>query len=167
MNDFIKGDTLLIKDLTDELNRLQTKVAELTNSLNIANLELANKEQQRLDALNDNKYYKNMCLELTEQLAEKEKEIEAINKEFIQSIKDWKSLVEKKNKDIVELEEHDKLFHNQLAIAELEKVKEFINKHIVPIVSVNYKRVAVANDLFDQIDQQIKELKGETNEQKA
>lgn len=65
MNDLIKGDTSLIKDLTDELNRLQTKVAELTNNLNIVKLELVNKEQQRLDTLNDNKYYKNLCLELT------------------------------------------------------------------------------------------------------
>ena len=66
MNDFIKGDTSLIKDLTDELNRLRQDNSKLLDELNTTKLTLANKEQERLNVLNENEYYVNTIKELNE-----------------------------------------------------------------------------------------------------
>lgn len=72
-------------------------------------------------------------VELQKQLEEKQKTIDEINKEFVQAVHDWKTLCKKKDKEIIELEnkissmeEQDMIFYNQLAIQELEKVKNYI-----------------------------------------
>lgn len=216
MDDFIKGDTSLIKDLTDELNRLQTKVAELTNNLNIANLELANKEQERLDTLNDNKYYKKLCSELTQQLAETdklmqeylskclsleqqlEKKVEFgkfksaeellkayqnLEREFTKSRqqlvktnkerheewltgKEWKWECDRLKKELHTAKQETLHFQNkyfaekQIAIDELEKVIKFAKTQD----EFGFRKSGM--EIFMFVDQQIKSLKGETNEQK-
>lgn len=66
MDDFIKGDTLLIKDLTDEVNGLRQDNNRLLDELNTTKLTMANKEQERLDTLNDNTYYIDTIKELEE-----------------------------------------------------------------------------------------------------
>lgn len=150
--------------------------------------------------------------QLKQQLAEKQNTIDEINKEFVQSVKDWKALCAEKDTRIAELEDKDwyeacikqleeqndrlidtlkekdkeieklkqqytilenengKLttelimdkykkaqkevsFGKQLAIQELEKVK----------MLTEWKFESIA-DVVNQIDQQIKELKGENDD---
>lgn len=118
MDDFIKGDTLLIKDLTDEINKLRKDNYKLSDELSTTKIALAKKEQERLEIWTDYKYYKNKCLEL------------------VQS-------------------------QNRTAIAELEKVIEFAKTQD----EFGFRKSGM--EIFMFIDQQIKSLKGETNEQKA
>ena len=159
MNDFIKGDTSLIKDLIGEVNRLQNKVAELTNSLNSANLQMANKEQQRLDTLNDNKYYKNLCLELTQKLTEKDELLkQKISKmkstDFIKMCVECGFMVQAKE------------VNNQIVIAELNKVKELMTNRVNTIkdnaLRLSFK--TFVDTISNAIDQRINMLKGEPYE---
>jgi hypothetical protein len=50
MDNFLQGDTQLIKELTDEINRLRQENSKLLDELNVTKLTLASKEQERLDA---------------------------------------------------------------------------------------------------------------------
>lgn len=63
---------------------------------------------------------------LLQRVSEQNEEIENLNKEWVQSIHDWKEIIKKKDKQIAELEEHDMAFHNQLAVEQLEKVKDSV-----------------------------------------
>lgn len=125
--------------------------------------QLAEWERDSNATLNEYRAIKYENKQLKQQLAEKEKEIEEINKEFVQAVKDWKLLVEQKNKDIAELEEQDEIYHNQLAIEQLEKVKELLYPELRFDYSL-YLRV------MHELDNQIEELthqhenKGEINE---
>lgn len=108
-------------------------------------------------------------------LAEKQNTIDEINKEFVQAVHDWKTLCAEKDKEIERLKQQNTLLENengklakelivknykkaqkevsfgkQLAIQELEKVK----------ILTEWKFESIA-DVVNQIDQQIKELKGE------
>ena len=99
--------------------------------------------------------------QLKQQLAEKQKTIDEINKEFVQAIHDWKTLCAEKDKEIEDWKQKTQTFLNrvneqnyeiannnpkQLAIQELEKVKNFFDG-----------RTYCAN----YIKKRIKELKGE------
>ena len=99
--------------------------------------------------------------QLKQQLAEKQKTIDEINKEFVQAIHDWKTLCAEKDKEIEDWKQKTQTFLNrvneqnyeiannnpkQLAIQELEKVKNFVDG-----------RTYCAN----YIKKRIKELKGE------
>ena len=99
--------------------------------------------------------------QLKQQLAEKQKTIDEINKEFVQAIHDWKTLCAEKDKEIEDWKQKTQTFLNrvneqnyeiannnpkQLTIQELEKVKNFVDG-----------RTYCAN----YIKKRIKELKGE------
>lgn len=130
--------------------------------------------------------------QLKQQLAEKQNAIDEINKEFAQAIHDWKTLCAEKDKEIEKLKqqytilenENGKLttelimdkykkaqkeisFGKQLAIQELEKVKDLLlieNKNNPIVYDLNdYTRGGALDrdKTFEIIDQQIKELKGE------
>ena len=109
----------------------------------------------------------NLCLqfmfdvEVTEQqLAEKQNTIDEINKEFVQAVHDWKALCAEKDKEIEMLNttknnaiECADLFkvalsvrQKQLAIQELEKVKNFVDGRTY---------------CADYINKRIQDLKGE------
>lgn len=115
---------------------------------------------------------------LKQQLAEKQNTIDEINKEFVQSIHDWKALCAEKDKEIENLKQQNIVLENenyklatssiidkyreaqeevsfgiQLAIQELEKVKEWLEPKYFDYEQINY--------LSKIIDKQIKELKGE------
>ena len=83
-------------------------------------------------------------VELQKQLDEKDKEIEDLEKKI-----SW-------------MEEQDMIFHNQLAIQELEKVTEdcFNQKELVDFGNVACFMVDIV-DILEIINNQIKELKGE------
>lgn len=117
---------------------------------------------------------------LKQQLAEKQNTIDEINKEFVQAIHDWKTLCAEKDKEIERLKNlfelnnevvinqgkeifdlrvqvlQQKQNQTQLAIQELEKVKEWLNE---PFDEDGCFKIG--GDLIDYIDNQIKELKGE------
>ena len=99
---------------------------------------------------------------LRQQLAEKQNTIDEINKEFVQSIHDWKALCAEKDKEISKLQASCQQVKTQLAIQELEKVKEdcFNQKELVDFGYVACFMVDIA-DILEIIDNQIKELKGE------
>ena len=124
------------------------------------------------------------------QLAEKQNTIDEINKEFVQAVHDWKALCAEKDKEIEELKQQYTILENengklakelivknykkaqkevsfgiQLAIQELEKVKDtlkhFCNIHNDEYYGVKSQVKGIEQDVCDQINQQIKELKGE------
>lgn len=175
MEDFIKGDTLLIKDLTDEINKLRQDNYKLSDELSTTKIALAKKEQERLDTLNDNKYYKNLCSELTQQLTETNK----LMQEYLNKCLSLEQQLEEKQKEykqkITEIGIGTLAFKkvhndnaNQTAIAELEKVKEWANNMYDGWKSndgVNLDaKSGICNTLravCGMVNQQIKELKGE------
>lgn len=139
----------------------------------IADLEakLAESEKQKEFFKEENKinkkdadYYFDEYRLCKKQLAEKDKEIDDLNKEFVCAVHDWKEIVKKKDKQIVELEEHDIVFHNQLAVEQLEKVKEKFNgkRPIDDLASeVGLELGYTATQIQNYIDQLIAEIKGE------
>ena len=118
---------------------------------------------------------------LRQQLAEKQNTIDEINKEFVQAVHDWKALCAEKDKEIEKLKQQYTILENengklttelimgkykkaqkevsfgmQLAVQELEKVKDWLNE---PFDEDGCFKIG--GDLIDFIDQQIKELRGE------
>lgn len=112
-------------------------------------------------------------LELKQQLAEKDQAIEGlqeINKSLGQTCNNDAKEIERLRKQIVELEEQDVVYHNQTAIAELEKVKNNaleLHKQFCQSTEYHRNRHLVGRRFIEYyplialIDQQIKELKGE------
>lgn len=113
--------------------------------------------------------------QLKQQLAEKQNTINEINKEFVQAVHDWKALCAEKDKEIEsikqQLEETNagydftyeqsteaikelKQNQTQLAIQELERVKILLQN------AINYEGYTFVG-IYDAVNNQIKELKGE------
>lgn len=85
-------------------------------------------------------------VDLQKQLEEKQKTIDEINKEFVQAVHDWKALCAEKDNEISKLQASYQQVKTQLAIQELEKVKNFIDGRTY---------------CADYINKRIQELKGE------
>ncbi len=117
----------------------------------------------------------NEIQQIKQQLAEKQNTINEINKEFVQAVHDWKALCAEKDKEIEtlkqELEEinagYDFTYEQssgaikelkqnqiQLAIQELEKVKDYI-------CDCTYIKEPDYTNVRRKIDQQINDLRGE------
>ena len=117
---------------------------------------------------NERLHYRQIINQLKQQLAEKQNTIDEINREFVQSIHDWKALCAEKDKEIERLKDFisckgcvdiiKKSLDNekQFAIQELEKVKEEFG-----IKSGWSSETDMCFDLEQFIKQQIKELEGE------
>lgn len=120
-------------------------------------------------------FYVNYLIEtnqkLKQQLAEKQNTIDEINKEFVQAVHYWKNLLKEKDKEIESYKNKayiDMLYkeslelkldnQTQLAIQELEKVKYFV-EDIQTDLGNDY--MIDRFSILKQIDQQIKELKGD------
>ena len=138
----------------------------------VRNLEQQLAEKNiRIEELESQFAYECECnmqlVDLQKQLAEKQNTIDEINKEFVQSIHDWKAFCAEKDKEIEklkqELEETNagydftyeqsseaikelKQNQTQLAIQELEKVKNFVDGRTY---------------CADYINKRIQDLKGE------
>ena len=101
--------------------------------------------------------------QLKQQLAEKDKEIESLKQHLEETNAGYDFIYEQSRETIKELKQNQK----QLAIQELEKVKELLlieSKNNPIVYDVNDDTVGGALDrdkTFEVIDQQIKELKGE------
>lgn len=117
--------------------------------------QLAEKDAELNSARVGEQFALKCCNEAKELLAEKEKELEEINREFVQSTHDWKEIVDEKIKTKTEF-----------AIQQLQRVKEFCENSKNQVDYEYYTdcwTTAVDKDsLFIEIDQIIKELEGET-----
>ena len=179
------GSDLIIKRLNeqaDQINQLKQQNEELMLRLNRQNVEehkpvyctLAGTECEYLGKVE----------ELKQQLAEKQKTIDEINKEFVQAIHDWKTLCAEKDKEIEDWKQKTQTFLNrvneqnyeiannnpkQLAIQELEKVKNKCNGMYELWLYSNHKENMYNNEdiagVFEDIsvftNDLIKKLKGE------
>lgn len=115
---------------------------------------------------------------LQKELAEKQNTIDEINREFVQAVHDWKALCKKKDKEIEMLKHTLNLYNlrhkgsvlpnvNQLAIQKLEEVKVNLKDRISMMKNEEHsylQKVVAWYDICDQINQQIKELKGQDND---
>lgn len=104
---------------------------------------------------------------LKQQLAEKQNAIDEINKEFVQAVHDWKTLCAEKDKEIEVLRkgeyqkccQHCEAFQhlvevskqdaNDLAIQELEKVKEWLEPKYFDYEQINYLNNIIDNQIND------------------
>lgn len=112
----------------------------------------------------------NEIQQLKRQLAEKDKEIESLKKvdniwfdSYQNELDGLRNQLKEKDKEIEWLKEQDGEYHNALAIQELEKFRAKLVNRFSP-VELSYTEYA--QKLFEELNQQIKELKGERNERK-
>lgn len=133
---------------------LRDRIAELEE-------QLAEKERQILElqeqSIRDNQIY-------NEELAEKEKGIEVLKQRLKDTIKIYSDDFVEKDKELKELRykvskaDQDKI---SLAVERLENVKDFVKeKERWEIEGSDYS-IVYADDILDQIDKQIEELKKE------
>lgn len=201
IDEIVERDKKLFDDKNKELEELKQQLENLKSKLREANrvkdkykfLEEKNKEKREKDdkllketmASNSKLNLENTVLK--QQLAEKQNAIDEINKEFVQSIHDWKTLCAEKDKEIERLktkqkpivmhskedyfkrckfleEENIKLqfAQKQLAITELEKMKIQLYDKIKIMNNEEhcYSQRVISWFVFcDQIDNQINDLK--------
>lgn len=166
------------KDIVKLLNNADKHIAELEKDLEfttkIANelIEIKHKLEQELAKLKS-KYedcdkerlenrmeyltMKNNWLNSKQQLAEKYKEIERLKQELEETNAGYDFTYEQSSEAIKELKQNQ----TQLAIQELEKVKEKIDCEMaIRECDISEQTADVCVLIADQIDNQIKELKG-------
>ncbi len=102
--------------------------------------------------------------QLKQQLAEKEKEIEALKQRLKDTIKIYSDDFVEKDKELNELRYKVRIADQaktDFAIEQLEKAREEIDKRPVSVRSYENREFdeILLDDVFDVIDQQIKELK--------
>lgn len=134
------------------------------------------KKDCRIEELEGQFAYECECnkqlVELQKQLEEKQNTIDEINKEFVQAVHDWKALCAKKDEEIEDCKRNELYEENmkilavknqtQLAIQELEKVKEKIDCEMaIREYDISEQTVDVCVLIAEQIDHKIKKLKGE------
>ena len=129
-----------------QLVDLQKQLAEKDKEINSLIVDYEKRISQEQELMSN----------MEHRLAEKQNTIDEINKEFVQAVHDWKALCAKKDEEIEDCKRNELYEENmkilavknqtQLAIQELEKVKNFVDG-----------RTYCAN----YIKKRIKELKGE------
>ena len=123
------------------LNKQHKQIADLE-----AKLEQSQKEKEL-----DNAFWKQECDSLQKALSEKEKEIEEINREFVQSTHDWKEIVKEKIQA-----------KTDFAIEQLEKIINIFE----PYENEEKDTILCANNgvsFLEYVEDKIKELKEKTN----
>ena len=137
--------------------RLRYELAGADETITNLKEQLAEKDI-RIEELEGQFAYECECnkqlVELQKQLEEKQNTIDEINKEFVQAVHDWKVLCAEKDKEISKLQASCQQVKTQLAIQELEKVKDYI-------CDCTYIKEPDYTNVRCKIDQQIKLLKGE------
>ena len=134
----------MIKKLVNEKEELKQQLAESENKCREC------KHLNKKIELNiKNKLMAENC-ELQKQLAEKTLTIEQINKAFIENRSLWKGKYERANQDKI-----------SFAIEQLEKVKETTECVLDNALKNSSLNESYYDRLLDEIDNQIKELKGE------
>lgn len=158
-------------DLPDYCTRTGT---DCTNLGKIEELQrqLAEKDI-RIEELEGQFAYECECnkqlVELQKQLEKKQNTIDEINKEFVQAVHDWKVLCAEKDKEISKLQASCQQVKTQLAIQELEKIKNKCDGMYDLWLNSKYKENMYDNEdiagAFEDIsvfaNDLIKKLKGE------
>lgn len=178
------------KDL-DLTTKTANELIEIKHKLE-KQLEEKSKEIKRVTKI-DNKTFlfetyekplREQIQQLKQQVVEKQNKIDEISKEFVQAVHavyDWRVLCAEKDKEIEKLKVFEKAYYfnlspvskeyiklmlqnayqtpnqTQLAIQELEKVKTLIQN------AINFEKPNFV-EVYDAINKQIKELKGEKND---
>lgn len=160
------GSDLIIKRLNEQADQID----QLKQQLDEKDIRIEELEGQFAYECECNK----QLVELQKQLEKKQKTIDEINKEFVQAVHDWKTLCAEKDKEIESLKKADNIWldsyqneldtlrqnQTQLAIQELEKVKELVKDKSAWQSPFGLLKIQ-ESDVEQIIDQQIKELKGE------
>lgn len=125
-----------------EITQLKQQLAEKEKEINSLIVDYEKRISQEQELMSN----------MEHRLTEKQNEIDEINKEFVQATHDWKALCAEKDKE-----------KTQLAIQELEKVKEKLDKEIIIISNFDEmkKQLKYLVEILVYIQQRIKELKGE------
>lgn len=97
--------------------------------------------------------------QLKQQLDEKDKEIERLKSEIVKECKEHQDFIKEAKQITNQLKSN---YQTQLAIQELEKVIDYIKEHRHTAQDNRY--IVYVKSLKDQINKQIKELKGEKDE---
>lgn len=149
--DFLK----CVEEKTRENDKLKQQLVEKDKEIKKLNWQLKDKDfiiknlnHSLSVAPNANAGQRARIDELTKIVKEKDKEIEDLSLQIANL-----------NSKITQMEEQDMVFHNQLAIQELEKVKDWLNE---PFDEDGCFKIG--GDLIDFIDQQINDLRGEKDE---
>ena len=167
-----------------EINQLKQQLAKKDKEINSLIVDYEKRISQEQELMSNMEHL----------LTEKQNTIDEINKEFLQAVHDWKALCAEKDKEIerlknlfelnneVVINQGKEIFdlrvqvlqqnqnQTQLAIQELEKVKARIEKRNNGTQNANYSiqykdgYSGCCADIEDQINNQIKELKGNTDE---
>lgn len=150
--DFLK----CVEEKTRENDKLKQQLSEKDKEIKKLNWQLKDKDfiiknlnHSLSVAPNANAGQRARIDELTKIVKEKDKEIEDLSLQIANL-----------NSKITQMEEQDMVFHNQLAIQELEKVKDWLNE---PFDEDGCFKIG--GDLIDFIDQQINDLRGKKDEQ--
>lgn len=150
-------------------NELREKIYSMSNSFlpldtfyNDIDLNSA-ENYDKESAFKDLEIIANFILDLQKQLAEKDKEIEHLNRVILNWQARNKQLSVEKTKAIIDYDNLvrnvNKFADNQLAIQELKKVLDYIKEHRHTAQDDRY--IVYVKSLKDQINKQIKELKTE------
>lgn len=137
-----------IKELKQQLSEKDKEIKKLNWQLKDKDFIIKNLNHSLSVAPNANAGQRARIDELTKIVKEKDKEIEDLSLQIANL-----------NSKITQMEEQDMVFHNQLAIQELEKVKDWLNE---PFDEDGCFKIG--GDLIDFIDQQINDLRGEKDE---
>ena len=170
IDEIVERDKKLFDNKNKELEKLKQQLVEKDEEIKslIADYEKRISQEQELMS------------NIEHRLTEKQNTIDEINKEFVQAVHDWKTLCKKKDKEIEDWKQKIQTFLNrvseqnyeiannnskQLAIQELEKVKELLiteSKRYPIVYDITDDLVGGAIDkdkTFEIIDNQINELK--------
>ena len=128
------GPNLIVKRLNEQADQINQLKQQLEESFTEEDVEGLIEDRDKTIKF------------LQKQLAEKDKEIECLNKRIDRYENMFRSRINRTR----DMQKDIELYINQLAITELEKVK----------ILTEWKFNSIA-DVVDYIDQQIKELKGE------
>ena len=151
-----------IKQLEEQNNRLIDTLKEKDKEINSLIVDYEKRISQEQELMSN----------MEHRLTEKQNTIDEINKEFVQSVKDWKTLCAEKDKEISKLQASYQQVKTQLAIQELEKAKASADKWFdywenSKYEGNRYDKLDVSNAYLQmscEIEEQIKKLRGENEE---
>lgn len=167
-----------------QLVELQKQLAEKDKEINSLIVDYEKRISQEQELMSN----------MEHRLAEKQKTIDEINKEFVQAVHDWKVLCAKKDEEIemqknlfelnneVVINQGKEIFdlrvqvlqqkqnQTQLAIQELEKVNGILTDTIIEVTQneMDLNKLCYLEEIsarfYEKMQEQIKELKGQHND---
>ena len=134
MSKFLHETRKMIENLTNEVEDLKRVNVQISEQ-NIELRKQLSKKNQKHQVLDDN----------YARLDEKYDHLQSMHETVVQESLGYEKEIEQLKQQIVELEEHDMIFHNQLAVEQLEKVKDMIYRFDVSCDEINNLTIALDN----------------------